>query len=155
MLLTVSSWRPKFSPQCRGRTIGVCMQNAYYIAGASALLSRVSRGEGITGYSCPLPSNNNNKLGRLSGWTGPPFTWMDAKLSNRSISDFLLSIGLSKQLTFRVATTGDVWNSTLLTCHYLVTSQIWVVILIGRIADDVLSLENRHLVPRVFSLALR
>ena len=44
---------------------------------------------------------------------------MDAKLSNRSISDVLLSIGLSKQLTFRVGSTGDVWHSILLTCHYL------------------------------------
>ena len=47
---------------------------------------------------------------------------MDAKLSNRSISDVLLSIGLSKQPTFRVGSTGDVWHSILLTYHYLVTS---------------------------------
>jgi len=37
---------------------------AAYIAGASALLPRVSREGGITGYSCPLTSNNNSKSGR-------------------------------------------------------------------------------------------
>ena len=62
MLLTVVSWRPKFSPQCRGCTIGVCMQAAY-IAGASALLSCVSREGGITGYSCPCTQTTSTNWG--------------------------------------------------------------------------------------------